>query len=108
MFKVLLILMASVLMQAVVADPTRPPAWLGNSQPTERSQPAAENYDLQQILLSDKRQLAIINGQVLAVGEKLSGAKVMKISADSVVIKIGSKRKKLRLSTETKEVVDAQ
>ena len=108
MFRQLLLLLIVFAGQSVLADPTRPPAWVKEIPTQEKEVADPETYQLQQILISDSRRLAIINGEVVATGEKLAGAQVIKIDTDMVVIKIGSQRKKLRLSPETKEVVNAQ
>ncbi|HBS42189.1 MAG TPA: Type II secretory pathway component [Oceanospirillales bacterium] len=87
-------------------DPTRPPAALQVMQSTMEELPQPEaGIRLQQILLSSSGNRAVINGQVVKKGETVDGARVLSISADSVVVNYRQNRKKLSLINKTKDVV---
>lgn len=76
-------------------DPTRPPIDAkGELLPTSdfRSGPV-----LQTILISPKRRAAIINGQMVALGEKYGEAKVIEINESYIVLKKGEGTETLRL-----------
>lgn len=106
-----LIILFAVLMQVssvLMADPTKPPAWLGKNIPTASQQSPAKNYQLQQILISEQRRLAIINGELVSEGQNIANARVVKISFDKVVLRVGGQNKTLKLAPETKEVINAQ
>src|SRR6056297_788463 len=72
------------------ADPTRPPsaaeieAWLRGE--TVAQAEAEVVYQLQSVLLSDQRRIAVINGQHLTIGDAIDGARVDTIEAGRVVL----------------------
>lgn len=101
------LLLALLLVHSAAADPTRPPAWLGKSIQVA-PQTSAKSYQLQQILISEQRRLAIINGELVSEGQNFENARVVKISFDKVVLRVSGKKKTLTLSPETKEVINAQ
>lgn len=72
-----------------LADPTQPAQFRGSE--------SAENYRLESILNSRQRRVAIINGQVLGVGEMLGDARVATIGRDRVGLQVGSKTISLKL-----------
>jgi MSHA biogenesis protein MshK len=76
-------------------DPTRP----ANVSPDANS--TIENAEvlpqLQSILISPYRKVAVISGQTLHIGEKFAGATLIKITAHEVVLKNGTELKKLKL-----------
>ena len=91
------------------ADPMRPPAWASSTNvDTTENAVQVEQFKLQQILRSDDRLLAIVNGKVLEKGQKVSGAKVLRISENSVELKIGSRKKVLLLTPGIKDIIDAK
>lgn len=67
---------------AEVQDPMRPP----QTRQTESST-SAPSWDLSSILISDNRRLAVINGVLVKPGERVSGARLVRIAADHVVIR---------------------
>jgi MSHA biogenesis protein MshK len=90
MMRMITLLSAMILGSAVLADiddPTRPMseaeirAWLEQSAGTKNERPGLR---LQSILLSDSRQLAIINGQRVAVGDRIESALVQAIEPGRV------------------------
>ncbi|NEZ03706.1 hypothetical protein G4Y73_05995 [Wenzhouxiangella sp. XN201] len=90
MMRMITLLSAMILSSTVLAnidDPTRPMseveirAWLDQSAGKESERPGLR---LQSILLSDSRQLAIINGQRVAVGDQIENARVQAIEPGRV------------------------
>lgn len=90
MMRMITLLSAMILGSTVLADiddPTRPMseaeirAWLDQSAGNESERPGLR---LQSILLSDSRQLAIINGQRVAVGDQIANARVQAIEPGQV------------------------
>jgi MSHA biogenesis protein MshK len=84
--------MASAGAQALT-DPTRPPnasAPAGAAQETGGPQ-------LQSVLISPRRRLAIINGTMVSLGDMLGEAKVVKISETEVVLRKGEETEVLKL-----------
>ena len=76
-----------------LTDPTRPAQY---SPPIKRV-----SYQLESILFSEQRRVAVINGQVLAEGEKIGNAKVTSIDATSVNLRTGEKNLRLTLQKPT-------
>ncbi len=74
--------------QATADDPTRPPtaaeirAWRGETG----TETADSEWQLQSILTSPTRRLAIINGQRLQPGDQVDSAEVISIEPDRVVL----------------------
>ncbi|MGB1093013.1 MAG: hypothetical protein ACPGYX_12890 [Oceanobacter sp.] len=77
------------------ADPTRPPNWL--AQPAESETPVASSpLVLQQVLLK-KNPAAVINGELLLVGDLIQGYRIARIQAGKVTLQKGQKRQILSL-----------
>ena len=80
---------------AGLSDPTRPPgpgaAWQGAAD----EPPAGKQ--LQSVLLSGGRKLAIIDGAMVRLGGMLGEARVVKISETEVVLKYGEELETLKL-----------
>ncbi len=76
-------------------DPTRPPASLG-LQGSDQSI-ASSTPQLQSVLISPRRKLAIISGKSVRVGEKFGAAQVVKISEKEVVLRTGDDYQTLKL-----------
>lgn len=75
----------------VLQDPMRPADWVaesyaGASETTADDVSQPENWQLS-MLVSGKRNFAVINGQVLHIGEQLNDAQLQEISADSVTLR---------------------
>lgn len=85
--------MAGAQAQALT-DPTRPP-----SAPTgsPAAQEEAAGTQLQSILLSSGRKVAVINGNVVPLGGMVGEAKVVRISETQVVLKKGDEIEVLKL-----------
>jgi hypothetical protein len=78
----------------VLSDPTRPHNWNKVSGPKAKKQYFALNY----ILKTPQRTNAIINGKKVTEGDVVSGAKVLKINQNTVMILVDGKRRTLHLS----------
>jgi MSHA biogenesis protein MshK len=62
-----------------VTDPTRPSSY--RSVENKKTQ-----FVLESILIGEQRKVAVINGKALLEGEKIAGAKVIKINKENVRI----------------------
>lgn len=87
---------------AQLRDPTEPPPAMrpaeggaGDRAGAPAELPAGPR--LQSVLLSSKRQLAVIDGQTVRVGEKFRGAVVASIKPTEVVLVRGAAREILKL-----------
>jgi len=75
-----------------INDPTKPTAYRGSVQSSKVA------YQLESILLGDKRKVAIINGQSFSEGDTHKLGKVISIDRDKVIVQ-GAKRHILTLTT---------
>lgn len=89
------ILVSSILASSAMADPMKPP---GFGQVSATKTYSAHSYRLTQVLTSEQRNRAVINEQVVAVGDSVSGAKVVRIDQDKVTLNVAGKRKVLVLN----------
>lgn len=80
--------------QALV-DPTRPPRVTAERASSVASKPAGPQ--LQSVLISPARRIAVISGRAVALGGKYGEATVASISESSVVLKYGNRRHTLHL-----------
>ncbi len=62
-------------------DPTRPPAQLSQ---VPKTQPHTVSFQLDSILVGTVRQVAVINGHRVVVGDKIGNARVTRIHPDHV------------------------
>ena len=88
--------------QVLGADPTQPPPWL--QQAPARTETVDVPLVVQQILIREGGNRAVINGQLVRSGDVVDGAQVMTISADKVVVKIRQKRRELSLLVNTRRI----
>ena len=83
-----------------LSDPTRPPqAWLA-AQPRAAGAPAAEQETtplLQSLLIGPSRRYAIIDGQLLGVGDRFRDARVVAVRPTEVVLRSERGTQTLRL-----------
>jgi MSHA biogenesis protein MshK len=77
-------------------DPMRPPAALGASRDTAAGA-ASGGPVLQSVLISPLRKIAIVDGQTVAVGDKVGDAKVVHISEGEVTLQSGTGVSTLKL-----------
>lgn len=78
----------------VLTDPTRPPAATAGAPYAPDETPGTQ---LQSILLSSGRKVAVINGSMIPLGGMVGEAKVVKISETEVVLKKGDETEVLKL-----------
>lgn len=79
-----------------LADPMRPPAAAAtSSEPGEATKSAAQ---LQSILISPRRRVAVIDGRVVRLGERVGDATVVAISDSEVVLQRADARETLKLN----------
>ena len=69
-----------------VRDPTRP------YTAVERSTTSAPRFVVNAIIVSAERRVAIVNGRRVSVGSLLSGATIIAIEKDKLILEIGGKR----------------
>lgn len=83
----------------VLSDPTRPPATYG--APSATSPSAADEpppgTQLQSVLLSRGRKLAVINGTTVPLGGMVGEAKLVKITETEVTLKKGDETEVLKM-----------
>lgn len=81
-------------------DPTRPPnaADVASLMSSVEKDPT---YVLSAILLAEGRQIAVINGEPLQVGDQVKQAEVISISRDRVMLRETSGKLTLRLIAES-------
>ena len=82
-------------------DPMRPPSWMTGPKSTSTSK--ASKLDLQQILISKDRKVAVINETLVTEGERIAGARVKQISTQWVKVVRAGRTKTLRITPTTKE-----
>lgn len=91
----------SVTAQAQLRDPTEPPAALRQASEGTAGADVAARVDtapqLQSVLISRKRRVAVIDGETVRVGQRHRGALVASIAPTQVVLQRGSAREVLRL-----------
>ena len=80
---------------AYLPDPTRPPALLG-PQANEAAATAAAP-ELQSVLISPRRRVAVISGRAVQVGDKVGEARVARITDSEVVLRSGQDTQVLKL-----------
>jgi MSHA biogenesis protein MshK len=78
------------------SDPTRPPSVVPSSGAQEVEAELPSNQ-LQSVLLSPSRKVAVINGQSVALGGKYGDAVLAQISENGVVLKYGDRVEELKL-----------
>jgi MSHA biogenesis protein MshK len=76
-----------------LSDPTRPP----NTPAAGAEDAGPAGTQLQSVLISQGRRLAIINGSTVALGGTVGEAKVVKITETEVVLQKGNETEVLRL-----------
>lgn len=77
-----------------LADPTRPPS---ATAAAGDAAPESAGTQLQSVLISPHRRLAVINGQTVALGAKVGDATLVRIAETSVVLKRGDTLETLML-----------
>jgi MSHA biogenesis protein MshK len=78
-----------------LSDPTRPPGAGTLQQGAQEEAPAGKQ--LQSVLMSGGRKLAVIDGTMVPLGGMLGEARVIKITETEVVLKTGEETETLKL-----------
>ena len=78
----------------ILVDPTRPPSAAGRPGDVEDTPPGTQ---LQSVLISSRRRLAVINGVTVPLGGMVGEAQLVKISETEVVLKKGEESEVLKL-----------
>jgi MSHA biogenesis protein MshK len=91
----------------VFADPMRPPAEFMQSAPEGRPEVGATRPVLESILFSDQRRMAMINGRMVKVGDKVGQAVVAKITEEAVVLRVDGKLETIRMFPNLEKRVSA-
>jgi MSHA biogenesis protein MshK len=92
---VAMIVAGSAQAQSGLADPTRPPN--AAAAPQGGDEQAAGGKQLQSVLLSGGRKLAVIDGNVVPLGGTFGDARVVRITETEVVLKTGEETETLKL-----------
>lgn len=101
-FRIVLILIVISHQGALAGqDPMRPPSWFGKKTVEPK---AVEELELQQILISKDRKLAIVNNRILREGEMVLGAKILLIETNKVRIRRAGIEENILLLPKSKEV----
>lgn len=86
-------------------DPTRPVVLSGERVP---SADKPKLWQLTSTLISPQRRVAVINGQVVQVGQAINGAKLLAVEPGSALLSRAGHKIKLKLiANPVKRVVDA-
>lgn len=88
----LLLAGANAVAQETLRDPTRP----YSAQVMLEASPA--RFEVNAIVNSDKRRLAIVNGRRVGIGDEVGGAVVVAIRVDEVVLLFGDEEQTLTLN----------
>ena len=81
---------------ATLVDPTRPHGWRAPEVARDaQGEPQAAAMNLQGTFHTAGRRSAVINGRRVAVGDRISGAEVIEISKDRVVVEVDGERMEL-------------
>ena len=90
---------------AALFDPTRPQGWQAPEVTQDgQGEPAAAVLKLQGTFNMAGRRSAVINGRRVGVGDRVSGAEVIEISKDRVVLQVDGERMELAKTLPTIKV----
>lgn len=81
-----------------LGDPMRPPATPGPASAEAAADSAKAAARLQSVLISPRRRVAVIDGRVVRLGERIGDAKLVAISESHVVLQGPAGREILRLN----------
>ncbi|MFT6113254.1 MAG: hypothetical protein ACJA10_000179 [Oleispira sp.] len=95
------LLLALFFSNCFAQDPMRPPGWSAGSQ-LDRVVPR-EVLNLQQILSSKSRNIAVINDTLVVEGQIIGGAKVTEITDQWVKVSYKGRSTLLTMTATTKE-----
>lgn len=83
-----------------LVDPTRPP-WADTAGPTLPAQVSDDAWRLAMTRVSARGGVALVNGRLVKVGDRIEDARVLAISASQVVLEQSGRRVTLVLSGAT-------
>ena len=87
-------------------DPTKPELRDTGAQETATSSQSKKiSWELSCIIYSASRKLAVINGDIINIGDSVTGGKVLDINPNSVVLSYRGKRHKLQLISDRQETM---
>lgn len=111
-----LLISSNVSAAEAVQDPMQPPAFAlkqfrlaklkqqrggaGAVKKTDARKPLRKPFQLSSILIGKARKVAIINGRMLVIGDKIENAKVIKITKDRVKLLRNGKTINLKLESD--------
>lgn len=110
----ILLLLALCLPQAgiaqVLGDPTAPSGAFAESMMDEHGEPVPAarpkpRWHLSSTLISDERSIAVINGQSVALGASIEGAKLLAVDQRSALINDRGRQIRLRMPAPAGAVV---
>jgi len=81
--------------RAALVDPTRPPSAAGESNAREAARPRGPQ--LQSVLISPTRRVAVISGNTVVQGEKYGSATVVAITEGAVLLRYADRKETLHL-----------
>jgi MSHA biogenesis protein MshK len=81
-----------------LADPMRPPATPGPSPAQGAGDAEKAAARLQSVLISPARRVAVIDGRVVQLGERVGDARLVAISESQVVLQRANGRETLKLN----------
>lgn len=89
-------------MAADIGDPTRPPTGF-SEQPRAAEAPREAPLQVSSVFLMGARPYAILDGQVVRVGDKLEAGRIRKIDESGVWLKTPTGMRQLRLLPDVKK-----
>lgn len=81
---------------AQLADPTRPAA-LGALEQGAPAAASAPPSRLQSVLISPGRRVAVIDGRMVSLGDRVGDSKLIAVAPTEVVLERGARRETLKL-----------
>lgn len=92
--------------QELLADPTRPTAAFRPGAGTAGAAAGKAKWTLTSTLIAPDRQVAVINGKAVQVGQKIDGAELVAVESGSVLLRRAGRKIELKLMTgSVKEAV---
>ena len=106
---ILLIVQGAAAEKPALQDPLRPVRYQAPTEDNSSTSEVEKSWHLSAVLRSDARSVAVINGQVVQVGEMFDGYKVVKIESGKVLLAHNKKTIVLqRAGTGLKRVSSSQ
>lgn len=82
-----LLLMSVPLVASALEDPTRPPSFVGVTGNSEAEQSQLPVWQVNSILISNERRVAVVNGRTVKQGDQINSARVIRISPTAVTLR---------------------